>query len=169
MLRACGVRGGLLRVRTFSRGPLPLISDWKKLITHLRWKKINIPRINKPVTEHTIMTIIVVDSVCDTGVDDVEGSGDGDSDNDAEGIDEFINGNVDGMDEGDNEGDNDGMDEGADDGLNVGDNDIEGREELDGYNEGGNDGLDEGVSVNFPHILTVLSFAPDTIRDPSWL
>jgi len=158
------VRGGLLRVRTFSRGPLPLISDWKKRITHLRWKKINIPRINKPVTEHTIMTIIVVDSFCDTGVDGVNGSGDGDSDN-AEGMDDFMNGDADGMDE----GADDGLDEGADDGLDIGDNDIEGREELDGYNEGGNDGLDEGVSVNFPHILTVLSFAPDTIRDPSWL
>jgi len=153
MIRACGVRGGSLRALSFSRVPLPLISDWKKRTTHFRCKKINIPRTDKPVTEHTIMTIIVVDSFCDTGVDGVNCSGDGNSDNDAEGMDEFMNGDV------------DGMGEGADDGLDVGDN-VEGREELDGYNEGGNDGMDEGVGVSFPHILTVLSLDPDTIREP---
>jgi len=177
MVRACGVRLGSLYALTFSRGPLPLI--------HPRRKKMNIPRIDKPVTEDTIMTIIVVDSFCDTGVDDVNGSADGDSDNDAEGRDEFMNDNI------------DGVDEGADDGLDVGDNDIEGREELlndglsevDGYNEGGDDGMDEddgldvgdndiegrddgmdeGAGVSFSHILTVLSLDPDTSRDASLL
>jgi len=154
MVEACGVRVGTLRARTFSSGPLPLICDWMKRITHPPRKKINIPIIDTPVTEHTIMTILVVDSFCDTGVDDVDRSGDGDVD----GMDEVAD---DGLDV----GADDGMDEGADDRMDVNEGGDDGMDE--GDNEGDNDGMDEGVG--FAHILTVFLVDPDTIRDPSWL
>jgi len=69
---------------------------------------MNIPRINKPMTEHNIITIFFIDRLCDRDADANDGSSGDDGFND--GVDDFFG---EGADDGscEDDGFNDGVDD----------------------------------------------------------